>query len=379
LSAPELSGNEAAYLQECVRTGWVSSAGPFVDRFERDVAAAVGAAHAVAVSSGTAALHLALQVAGVEPGDEVLVPTLTFIAPVNAIRYCGAQPVFVDADPRTWQMDAEQAAQFLAEACEVHAGACVNRRSGRRVRALLPVHLLGSACDIDRLVELARRFHLRVVEDAAEAIGVRIGGRHAGTIGDVGALSFNGNKTITAGGGGMVLTADAAAAARARYLSTQAKDDALESVHHDVGYNYRLTNLQAALGVAQLEQLDRFLATKRAIAARYAQGLGSVDGLSLMPVPADIDGACWLNTVLLRPGTTVDERRGVVRRLIEQGIGARPLWHPVHALRPYQECETLGSRHAMDLYARAISLPSSIGLTEAAQARVIAAVREALG
>lgn len=364
LSVPLLAGNEWAYLKECLNTGWVSSVGPFVDRFEREIAAATGSPHAVAMMNGTAALHLALQLIGVGPGDEVLVPTLTFIAPVNAVRYCGAEPVFLDADPVTWQLDADKAAQFLAEQGERRGEATINRRTGRRIAAILPVHLLGLACDMDRVLECAQRHRLPVVEDAAEAMGVRFRGRHVGTFGDIGVLSFNGNKVITSGGGGMLLTASGERAARARYLSTQAKDDEREYLHHAVGYNYRLTNLQAALGVAQLEQLERFLARKRAIAAWYAQGLCGIAGLSLMPTPPHTEATYWLYTILLRPGTTVRERQAVLSRLEAEGIGARPLWHPIHGLPPYQACEAVDITCAPDLYARAISLPSSPTLTE---------------
>lgn len=378
LSVPVLAGNEWKYLKECLDTGWVSSVGPFVDRFEREIAAATGSPHAVAMMNGTAALHLALQLIGVGPGDEVLVPTLTFIAPVNAVRYCGAEPVFMDADPATWQLDADKAARFLAEQGERRGEATINRRTGRRLAAIVPVHLLGLACDMDRVLAFAQRHRLPVVEDAAEAMGVRFRGRHVGTFGDIGVLSFNGNKVITSGGGGMLLTASGERAARARSLSTQAKDDGQEYVHREVGYNYRLTNLQAALGVAQLEQLERFLARKRDIARWYAEGLRDLDGVSLMPTSPDTEATYWLYTILLRPGTTVAQRRAVVARLEAEGIGARPLWHPIHDLPPYRDCEAVDITCAPDLYARAISLPSSPTLTEEDVRACCESVRRAL-
>jgi perosamine synthetase len=379
LSAPEIRGNEWKYVKECLDTGWVSSAGAFVTRFEQEVAAYVGAAHAVATVNGTAALHMAVKIAGVEPDDEVLVSDLTFVAPVNAIRYCQAHPVLVDADPGTWQMDVDKAARFLALECEVRGDACYNRGTGRRVQAILPVHILGLACEIDRIVALARRYHLRVVEDAAEGMGVRYHGRHVGTFGDVAALSFNGNKIITTGGGGMVVTGSAALAARARYLTTQAKDDEVEYIHHDVGFNYRLTNLQAAVGLAQLEQLDAFVARKRVIARTYERLLGGHDGLTLMPRPANVEPTSWLYTVLLPSGTTVATRKAVVNRLGARGIEARPLWHPVHGLAPYRGCQALEIACSPELYARAVSLPSSVGVTEAELERCGAALREVVG
>ncbi len=380
LSEPQLGGNEWRYLKECLDSGWVSSVGPFVERFEREMAAYVGTTHAVAVVNGTAALHIALLIAGVQPGDEVVVPTLTFIAAVNAIRYCGAEPVFMDSDPQTWQLDVERCEQFLARECRSTTEGCVNTMSGRRVRAILPVHLLGLACEMDRLVELARRYGLNVVEDAAEAVGVRYRGRHAGTFGDIGILSFNGNKVMTTGGGGMLVTNESSIAARARYLTTQAKDDPSEYIHHEVGYNYRLTNLQAALGVAQLEQLDSFIMRKRRIARDYAERLRPLqqDGLTLMPEPAHTEATYWLYTVLLGADTTRARRQNVIRHLNSEGIGARPLWHPVHRLRPYAACQAFEIEWADRLYERALSLPSSVGLEEAEVERCVEALRRAL-
>jgi len=381
LSAPALHGNEWKYLKECLDTGWVSSAGPFVDQFERRVKAYVKAGGAVATVNGTAALHIALRVAGVQPGDEVLVSTLTFIAPVNAIRYCGAHPVFIDADVATWQMDVAKAERFLQGECEVRptrdgAGLeCRNRRTGRRVRAILPVHILGSACAMDRIVELAERYRLRVVEDAAEGMGVRYRGRHIGTWGHVGALSFNGNKIMTAGGGGMLVTDAPAEAAYARLLTMQAKDEGLEYIHTEVGYNYRLTNLHAAVGLAQLEQLEGFIEKKRAIARAYEEALGDLDGITLMPTPPHTESTYWLYTILLPEGTTVEARTAWINQLRAQGIEARPLWHPIHALPPYRDCQRVEIACAPELYARAVSLPSSVGLRDDDLERCAAALR----
>lgn len=363
LSEPVFEGNEWKYLKECLETGWVSSAGPFVERFEREVAAAVGAAHAVALINGTAALHTALQVVGVKPNDEVLVSDLTFVAPVNAIRYCQAHPILVDAHPTTWQLDVDLVDRFLSGTCEVRGDACYNRTTGRRVRAIVPVHILGLACEIDRLVELAHHYHLIVVEDAAEAMGVRYHGRHVGTYGDIGVLSFNGNKIMTSGGGGMLLTEDAALASYARYLTTQAKDDPDEFIHHEVGYNYRLSNVQAAIGLAQLEQLPGFIEHKRAIAHTYDVHLGQSEALTLMPVSAQMEATYWLYTVLLKPGTTRSERQRVVQSLNRAGFEARSLWCPIHELPPYRNCQTLRTAHATSLYERAVSLPSGVGVT----------------
>lgn len=378
LSVPHFGGNERAYLNACVDSGWVSSVGPFVDRFERETAAYVGSAHAVAVVNGTAALHTALRVVGVQPDDEVLVSDLTFIAPVNAIRYCEAHPVFVDADPMTWQMDVEKLAGFLQQACERRDDACYNKRTGRRVRAIVPVHILGLACAIDQIVALARRYHLRVVEDAAEAIGVRYRNRHVGTFGDIGVLSFNGNKLITCGGGGMLITDSRDHATYARYLTTQAKDDELEYCHNEVGYNYRLTNLQAAVGVAQLEQVEHFITRKRAIARAYDEAFSDCDGVTIMPRPPHTEPTAWLYTILLKEGTSLAQRQAFIRRLAAHGIGARPLWHPIHGLPPYRDCQAVGIEHSVRLYERAVSLPCSIGLDDSDLAWCVAVVKQAL-
>lgn len=376
LSQPLLNGNEWAYLSACLESGWVSSAGPFVERFEHDLASAVGAPHAVAVINGTAGLHVALRAVGVEPDDEVLVSNLTFIAPVNAIRYCQAHPILVDADPATWQMDSEKVERFLTQGCEVRGGACINRRTGRRVRAIVPVHILGLACQIDRIVALAHQHHLLVVEDAAEAMGVRYRDRAVGTFGDVGVFSFNGNKIITSGGGGMLVTRNPRYAEAARYLTTQARDDARESIHNSVGYNYRLTSLHAALGVAQLEQLGAFVEKKQAIARAYEAALRNVEGLTLMPNPPHTEPTYWLYTVLLAEGTSLQQRQAVIAQLREAGFEARPLWHPINGLPPYRDCQTVTIEHSFRLYERAVSLPSSVDLEAADLRRCVAALRK---
>ena len=388
LSEPWLAGNEWAYLKECLDSGWISSVGPFVNRFEREFIDYVGgAAYAVAVVNGTAGLHLALRAIFVEPEDEVIVPALTFIAPVNAVWYCGAHPVFIDADPQTWQLDVSQLERFLVTRCEVRpdvegpgagvsAKTCWHKR--RRVRAILPVHLLGLACEMERIRALAEQYHLKVIEDAAEAIGVRSHGRPAGTWGDIGVFSFNGNKTLTCGGGGMLVTRNPIWANRVRYLSTQARDDAREYVHNEVGYNYRLTNLHAAIGLAQLEQADRLLARKRAIAEAYQRALRGMEGITLMPVPPETEPAYWLYTILLKPGTTVAGRNAVLDRLAAEGLEARPLWQPIHTLPPYRDCQVVGGEVAADLHARAVSLPSSAGMTDEDLQRCVEVVTRVL-
>jgi perosamine synthetase len=377
LSVPELGGNELAYLTECISSGWVSSVGPFVGRFEHELATTTGTNYAVAVSSGTAALHIALLVAGVQAGDEVAVSDLTFIAPVNAIRYCGAFPVLIDAEPDYMQMDVEWLRRFLEEACEPGADGLRNRATGRRVAAILPVHILGHPCDMDPVLELADRFGLQVVEDATESLGGLYRGRPIGTLGRMACLSFNGNKLITSGGGGAIVTDDAELAARCRYLTTQAKDDPIEHVHGAVGFNYRLTSLQAAVGVAQLERIGEFLRRKRTIADRYGEELAAIPGIGVMREAPWARSAWWLYTIQVDPALYGIDSRTLLHHLESVGIQARPLWQPSH-LSPADPSYRQGARPVAEaLYRDALSLPSSSGLPADDQSRVIAAIRAA--
>jgi perosamine synthetase len=370
LTVPDVGEAEQRLVAQALADGWVSSAGPYVDRFERDTAARIGVPHAVACASGTAALHVALLLAGVRPGDEVVTSTLTFVAPANAIAYCGAHPVFVDAEPDYWQIDAARLEAFLdAAGPELR-----NPATGRRIAAVLPVHVLGHPFDADAVLGVARRHGLSVVEDAAEGLGATYRGRPLGSLGDLAALSFNGNKIVTSGGGGMLLTSDTAQAERARYLTTTAKDDPLEYIHGEIGFNYRLTDLQAALGSAQMQRLDELVAAKRAIAERYAAGLADVPGISLMPEAPWAQGSFWLYTVLVEGGS-----REALGALVDERIQARPLWQPLHRSPAHAGAQVVGGEVADRLYAEGLSLPCSTGLTEEDQARVIEAVRGHLG
>ena len=284
LHEPVFAGREWEYVRSCLDSGWVSSAGAFVDRFERELAAYLGARHVIAVVNGTAALHVALLLAGVRPGDEVLIPSLTFIATANAVAYCGALPHFVDCDVETLGLDPSRLNSYLAEIAEVVDGTCRNRRTGARIAGVVPVHIFGHPVAMDALGEVAARYRLPLIEDATEAIGSRYRGRAAGTIGLMGTLSFNGNKTITTGGGGALITNDDALAQHARHLTTTAKTPhRWLYLHDEIGFNYRLPNLNAALGCAQLEELDGFIARKRRLATLYAELLGADRGHGPFP------------------------------------------------------------------------------------------------
>ncbi|HYT10943.1 MAG TPA: DegT/DnrJ/EryC1/StrS family aminotransferase [Mycobacteriales bacterium] len=371
LAEPRLSGNEASYLAECVRSGQVSSVGPFVGRFERAFAAAVGSRHAVACASGTAALHIALRVAGAGPGDEVPVSSFTFIASANAISYTGARPLLVDSEPRTWNMDTQL----------LHDEVVRRVRRGQRPPGVVEVvHVLGHPADLEPLWTLRERFGTRILEDAAESLGAayacgRFGGRQVGSVGDLGCFSFNGNKVITSGGGGMLVTDDAALADRARHLTTQAKLPGPGYVHDLVGHNYRLTNVAAALGLAQLEQLPAFLAAKRDLCERYDRLLA---GLPVVPPPqaAWARPSHWLHSVLLEPASAEVPR--VVDAMAAAGVQARPLWLPLHRQAPYARAPRLGGQVADRLHRQGLSLPSSVGLSTADQATVVGALAAAL-
>jgi perosamine synthetase len=373
---PEISGNEWAYVKECLDSGWVSSAGPFVERFEQMLADYTGARYAVATVNGTAALHIALLVAGVQPEDEVLVPALTFIAPVNAIRYVGAWPVFIDSDPEYWQMDPQNVADFLDRECCWREGTLKNRTTGRRVKAILPVHILGHPVDIDPIMAAARKFGLVVIEDAAESLGARYKGKPVGHLSDISCFSFNGNKIVTSGGGGMIVTDNPSWAARARYLTTQAKDDAVEYRHGEVGFNYRLTNIQAAVGCAQMERLDALVSAKRELAARYSAGIASA-GITPMREAEWAFATFWLYTIRVDEALYGMSSRGLLKRLIESGIETRPLWLPIHRNVPYLHSAAYQVSVANQLYEETLSLPSAGSLGQAELCRVVEAVRSA--
>ena len=371
LIEPEIRGNEWKYVQECLETGWVSSAGPFVDRFEHMVAHRCGCQRAIATMNGTSALHIALLVAGVQPDDEVLVSTLTFIAPVNAIRYVGAWPVFVDAEPDYWQMDPVRVVEFLEKGCRWSNGALYNRRTGRRVTAIVPVHVLGHPVDLDPILTTAQKFGLKVIEDATEGLGATYEGRPLGSIGDIGCLSFNGNKIITTGGGGMLVTSNEEWAQKAKYLTTQAKDDPVEYIHKEIGYNYRLTNIQAAIGCAQMEQLDAYVAAKREIADCYSLAFRDIPGIVPMRQASWAKSTFWMYTVLIKEEKFGINSRHLLQALAAQKIQCRPLWQPIHKSPAHAPSRAGELPVSEQLSKEALSLPCSVGLSKDAQQKVI--------
>ncbi len=362
LHEPVFAGNEWAYVKECIDTGWVSSAGAYVDRFESDLAAYTGVRRAVAVVNGTAALHVALLLAGVERDDEVLVPALTFVATANAVAYCGAVPHFVDSEERTLGLDADKLECYLDEIAVVEGDLCRNRQSGRVIRAVVPMHTFGHPVDLDALAAVCDRFGLVMIEDAAESLGSLYKGRHTGQWGRMATLSFNGNKTITTGGGGALLTDDDALADRAKHLTTTGKRAHRWAYEHDaVAYNYRLPNLNAALGCAQLEQLGGFLARKRQLAARYAEAFADVGGVQFVTEPPFARSNYWLNALLLDEAHA-HERDQLLADTNDAGIMTRPAWTLMSSLPMYRTCPRMDLAVAESMERRLVNIPSSASL-----------------
>lgn len=362
LHEPCFRGNEWAYLKECLDSTFVSSVGKFVDQFEDELAAFTGAKRAVSVVNGTAALHVALRLAGVEAGDEVLLPALTFIATANAVSYCNAMPHFVDSEERSLGMDAHALRAYLTNTTEMRSGCCINRNTGRVIRAMVPMHTFGHPAHIEALCAVAHDFRLQLIEDAAESLGSSVHGRHTGTFGLMGTLSFNGNKTITTGGGGAILTNDLELGARAKHLTTTAKlTHRWNFVHDEVGYNYRLPNLNAALGCAQLEQLHGFLEDKRRLYEQYKTAYADMEGLRLVSEPEGCISNYWLQTLLLDE-STADQRDQILAATNEAGLMTRPVWTLMHNLPMYSKAPKSPLPVAESLERRLINIPSSSSL-----------------
>jgi perosamine synthetase len=359
LHEPSFGGKEWEYLKECLDSTFVSSVGKFVDRFESELAAYTGAKHAVAVVNGTAALQVALQLAGVKPEDEVLVPALTFVATACAVKYCGATPHFVDSEEGTLGLDPAALRSYLDDAAEIRGGQCINRKTGTVIRAVVPMHAFGHPVNVDEMLAVARDFKLALVEDAAESLGSTYQGRHTGTFGVMGTLSFNGNKTVTTGGGGAILFNDSGLARRAKHLTTTAKmPHRWEYRHDEVGYNYRMPNINAALGCAQLEQLPNFLAAKRRLFQRYQTAFKDVVDARIVAEPPGCRSNYWLQTLLLND-SAADQRDAILATTNDAGLMTRPTWTLMHRLTPYSECPRMKLSVAESLERRLINLPSS--------------------
>jgi perosamine synthetase len=375
LSVPSLKGNEWQYVKECIDTEWVSSAGKYVDLFEQNIAEYTGSKYAVACVNGTAALQVSLRLAGVIPGDEVIVPTLTFIAPINAVAYNNATPVFMDTD-KYYNIDAEKTIEFIKNETIFKNGFTYNKATNKKISAILPVHMWGNACELEAIIGLCEDRNIVVVEDASESLGTfynkgKYKGKHTGSIGKLGCISFNGNKIITTGGGGMILTDDKALAEKAKYLTTQAKNDPIRYVHDEIGYNFRLTNIQAALGVAQLEQLPDILKRKKEIHYFYQKELEGIDGLSISKAPDYADNNHWMNLLQIDSNVYGENREMLMKRLGENSVQSRPVWKLNHEQKPYKDCQYYKIEKAEKLVKNSLCLPSSTNLNEYESNKII--------
>ncbi|MEM9929839.1 MAG: LegC family aminotransferase [Bacteroidota bacterium] len=371
LSIPHLAGNEWTYLKECLDTNWISSAGSFVSRLEKEISSYTNSEYAVACMNGTAALHTALEVLGIGTGDYVITSNLTFVATCNAISYTGATPLLVDVDEHSWQMDLDLLEELLEEQCLQTEEGLLFAADRRRIACIMPVHVLGNMCDMQRLCQLADKFGVPVVEDSTEALGSTFAGRHAGTFGRFGTSSFNGNKIISTGGGGMVFCQSAADAERIRHLTTTAKTDPLTYFHDEVGYNYRLVNVLAALGVAQLEQLPGFLEAKQVTDDFYRANLSGVGDIQFQQITAGVEPNNWLFTF------RTASMSALLSYLNAAGVQSRPFWTPMHDLPMFQSCPYL-TRHlrARQIHATAISIPSSSGLSQQDRETVVNTIKK---
>ena len=364
LHEPSFQGNEWVYVKECIDSTYVSSVGKFVDRFEADLARFCGAKHAVAVVNGTAALHIALKLAGVGNNDEVLIPALTFVATANAVTYCGAIPHFVDTEVQTLGIDALKLRDFLSTQTEQLNGQCINRHTGRVIRALVPMHTFGHPSDLEELLAVAHDFNIILVEDAAESLGSYYEGQHTGTLGLMGALSFNGNKTITTGGGGAILTNDPELARRAKHLTTTAKlHHSWEYRHDEIAYNYRLPNLNAALGCAQLERLPAMLKAKRMLFNRYQTVFSHVEGVVLVKEPEGCQSNYWLQTLML-DAEFANQKDSLLEATNQAGIMTRPAWILLNELAPFKNSPSMDLTCSQMLSQRLVNIPSSANLME---------------
>ena len=366
LSGPNMGGNEWKYVKDCLDTGWVSSVGAYVDQFEKMSAEFAGTKYAVATSCGTTALHICLIMIGVNEGDMVITQNITFIATVNSIKYTGASPVLIDTDDKNWQMDLDLLESFLMEETEQKNGFCYHKKTGKRIPVIMPVHVLGNMCDMDRLMALAKKYSLVVIEDSTEALGSFYKGKHAGSFGLLGTFSYNGNKIITTGGGGMIVTNDEKLAKRAKHLTTQAKSDPFEYMHDEIGYNYRLVNVAAAMGVAQMEQLPGFIKRKQEIILFYKDQLNGVGDIEFQEISTDVKPNWWLPTIKSK------KQKEILKVLNDNKLQSRPFWVPMNQLPMFINELYYNKADKSDfLYKHCLSIPCSTNITNE-QMRMVA-------
>ena len=380
LSVPNLSMDILDNLKECLESGWVSTGGRFIPEFETKVKNYMKTKFAAGVQSGTAGLHMSLQVLGVQRDEEVFVPTLTFIAAVNPTTYLGASPIFIDCDDSLC-MDPLKLEKFCSEECDFKEGVLVNKKTNKKIRALVIVHVFGNMADMEKIMDIAKKYNLRVLEDATEALGTyytegRYKGKYAGTIGDIGVLSFNANKIITTGGGGMVVGDNEELVEKVRFLSSQAKKDTLYFIHDEIGYNYRMLNLQAALGTSQIDQLESFIETKIKNYKIYKEELEKIEGLEILPFVKGIRANHWFYSLKIDKEKYGIGRDELLQKLVDAGIQTRPIWGLIHQQKPYSACQNYEIEKALYYYDRILNLPCSSNLTEKEVYQVIEKIKE---
>lgn len=380
LSVPNLSMDILDNLKECLESGWVSTGGRFIPEFETKVKNYMKTKFAAGVQSGTAGLHMSLQVLGVQRDEEVFVPTLTFIAAVNPTTYLGASPIFIDCDDSLC-MDPLKLEKFCSEECDFREGVLVNKKTNKKIKALVVVHVFGNMADMEKIMDIAKKYNLKVLEDATEALGTyytegRYKGKYAGTIGDIGVLSFNANKIITTGGGGMVVGDNEELVEKVRFLSSQAKKDTLYFIHDEIGYNYRMLNLQAALGTSQIDQLESFIETKIKNYNIYKEELEKIEGLEILPFVEGIRANHWFYSLKIDKKKYGIGRDELLQKLVDVGIQTRPIWGLIHQQKPYTVYQNYEIEKALYYYDRILNLPCSSNLTEKEVYQVIEKIRE---
>ena len=380
LSVPNLSMDILDNLKECLESGWVSTGGRFIPEFETKVKNYMKIKFAAGVQSGTAGLHMSLQVLGVQRDEEVFVPTLTFIAAVNPTTYLGASPIFIDCDDSLC-MDPLKLEKFCSEECDFKEGVLVNKKTNKKIKALVVVHIFGNMADMEKIMDIAKKYNLKVLEDATEALGTyytegRYKGKYAGTIGDIGVLSFNANKIITTGGGGMVVGDNEELVEKVRFLSSQAKKDTLYFIHDEIGYNYRMLNLQAALGTSQIDQLESFIETKIKNYEIYKEELEKIEGLEILPFVEGIRANHWFYSLKIDKKKYGIGRDELLQKLVDAGIQTRPIWGLIHQQKPYSTCQSYEIEKALYYYDRILNLPCSSNLTEKEVYQVIEKIKE---
>jgi aminotransferase in exopolysaccharide biosynthesis len=360
LSVPNISGNELKYVKECLETGWISSAGSYVDKFEQMVADYAGAKYGIATMNGTAALHIALLLEGVKPDDYVIVSNLTFVASANSIKYSGAIPILIDADPNTWQMDLDLLEGFLHNETTLNSiGERILKSDGKCVRTIMPVHIQGNIFDVDRFKMICEKYNISFIEDAAEALGSKYKGKSSGTFGKMGVFSFNGNKIISSGGGGVIVTSDESIAKKAKHLTTTAKTDPMLYYHDQVGYNYRLVNILAAVGVAQMEQLPGFVQKKQFIGEFYKSNLKGVGDIEFQHIKNDVEHNNWLFTI------QTTKQKELLQYLNSNKILSRPFWMPMNQLPMYSDCHYINEvDNCRKIHDTCLSIPCSTGISD---------------